>query len=84
MEQLVPSGEINDGESNLVARLVRGLSIGAGALRQQVPGRNNCELEPNRRRRSPNIVSNRRAQQEERSSNPVGARALQPSRQRAS
>ena len=34
MEQLVPSGEISDGESNLVARLVRGLAIGAGALRQ--------------------------------------------------
>ena len=44
MEQLVPSGEISDGESNLVARWVRGLAIGAGALRQQVPGRNPCEL----------------------------------------
>ena len=35
-------------------------------------------------RRAPNTVSNRRAQQEERSSNPVGARALQPFRQRSS
>ena len=44
MEQLVPSGEISDGESNLVARWVRGLAIGAGALRQQVPSRSPCEL----------------------------------------
>ena len=84
MEQLVPSGKISDGESNFVARWVRGLAIGAGALRQQVPGRNPCELQPTRWRRAPNTVSNRRALQEERSSNPVGARALQPSRQRAS
>ena len=43
MEQLVPSGEISDSESNLVARWVR-LAIGVGALRQQVPGQNPCEL----------------------------------------
>ena len=44
MEQLVPSGEISDGKSNLEARWVRGLAIGVGALRQQVPYRNPCEL----------------------------------------
>ena len=42
MEQLVPCGEISDGESNLMARWVRWLAIGAGALRQQVPGRKSC------------------------------------------